>query len=204
MMGLGQFEVPGQGEETLGALRLATAAAHARIERVLGLDAPFSLSHYARVLQGFDSFLHAWEPAVAVALPPPLQPWFDGRRRGNLLARDLAALRIGRSPASGCVPALQGTPAVLGSLYVMEGSALGGQVIARRLQQWHGIDADAGAAYFTGWGPRTGALWREFRQLLAQHVHDPGSRQQACTAAVSTFDALTTTFTACLHEPAAA
>ena len=196
--------MPGQGRETLGALRSATSAAHARIESVLALEAPFSLSHYVRILQGFHSFLSAWEPALAAALPESLAPWFDARRRGPLVARDLRALRLPPPPATAFAPALAGVAAAWGSLYVLEGSALGGQVIAQRVRRWHGIGPQDGAAYFCGWGARTGPMWREFQQLLEQEVADAPSRQAACAAAVATFDALTATFEACLHEPAAA
>lgn len=204
-MGQVQYEVPGEGHETLGALRLATAAAHTRIESVLGLEAPFPLHHYVRVLQGFDSFLTAWEPALALALPATLQPWFDRRRRGPLVARDLASLRAPRiSRSAVAMPALDSTAAAFGSLYVMEGSALGGQVIAQRVHRWHGMGPHDGAAYFTGWGKRTGPMWREFRELLACEVTDATARQAACAGAIATFDALTATFEHCLHEPAAA
>jgi len=205
MMGQVQVEMPSEGQDTLGALRVATAVAHARIERVLALETPSSLSHYARVLRGFDCFLAAWEPCVARALPAHLHSWFEQRRRSPLVARDLEALRIPRDVATAVALPPLGSPAsALGSLYVLEGSALGGQVIAQRMHRWHGIGPHDGAAYFTGWGERTGAMWREFRQLLASEVTDAASRQAACTSAVATFDALTATFEHCLHEPAAA
>jgi heme oxygenase len=205
MMGHVQVEMPGEGQDTLGALRVATAAAHARIENVLALETPSSLSHYARVLRGFDCFLEAWEPSVARALPPHLRPWFEPRRRSPLVARDLEALRVPHDLMTAvALPTLDTGACALGSLYVLEGSALGGQVIAQRMQRWHGIGAHDGAAYFTGWGERTGAMWREFRHVLACEVTDAASRQAACAGAIATFDALTATFEHCLNEPAAA
>lgn len=185
-------------------LRGVTAAAHASIEELVGLGGDFDLAHYRRVLRGFDAFLHAWEPLVARSLPPALANWFEPRRRGAAVRRDLAALGIA-VPAPAKLPlVLPCTAAALGSLYVLEGSALGAQVIAPRLQRSLGLDATNGAAYFAGWGAATAARWREFRDLLEATVgpHDR-ERAQAAAGANATFDALSMVLRDEL-EPAAA
>lgn len=179
----------------LAALRQATRASHDAIESLLGLEHPFGLDHYAHVLQGFAAFLSPWELQLRAALPPPLRPWFDARRRAHLVLRDLQALDV-PAPSVERVTRLLPLPtpaAAFGSLYVLEGSALGGQLIARGLAERHGIAAGNGGAYFIGAGPRTGALWREFRERLELNVTTPEAREQACAAAVQTFDALAAT-----------
>ena len=189
----------------MAALRRSTAQRHAAIEDLLALGSPFGLDHYGRVLCGFEAFLSVWEPAVARSLPEKLRPWFLSRCRSDLARRDLAALGLPRVPAP---PAahflLPGLPAALGSLYVLEGSALGGQVIARQAARDHALGPQDGAAYFNGWGARTGAMWREFQQVL--EVHDPGpqGRAQACASAQATFDGLSATFASVLHGTIAA
>jgi heme oxygenase (biliverdin-IX-beta and delta-forming) len=172
-------------------LRAATAAAHAAIEELVGLGHDFDIAHYRRVLRGFDAFLHAWEPLVARSLPPPLAQWFEPRRRSGAVRRDLLALGIAVPPPARLQLVLPGTAAALGSLYVLEGSALGAQVIAPRLQRLLGLDARNGAAYFAGWGAATGARWREFRERLEATVGpDDRDRAQAAGGAIATFDAL--------------
>ncbi|TXD71199.1 biliverdin-producing heme oxygenase, partial [Mitsuaria sp. TWR114] len=85
--------------------------------------------------------------------------------------------------------------AAFGSLYVLEGSALGGQVLTPMLLARHGLTPERGAAYFHGFGERTGAMWREFRQLAdAQAGANETDRDAACHAAVQTFQALIETF----------
>ena len=193
-------------KDTLAALRQATAGHHARIESLIGLGGPFGRHHYGRVLQGFGAFLHGWEPAVARALPRPLLPWFARGRRAFLIDRDLAVLGLPMTgPGLAVVPALADRAEALGSLYVMEGSALGGQLIAASLRHRLQIDADNGGAYFNGCGSGTAARWREYRQLAQSYLdEDARARAKAVDAAVRTFDALIATFEVLLDERAAA
>jgi heme oxygenase (biliverdin-IX-beta and delta-forming) len=81
----------------------------------------------------------------------------------------------------------------------MEGSALGGQVITRSLAD-AGLRPDRGAAYFHGWGPATGAMWKEVRTLLDQQLADPDTLAQACDGACATFDALALHLEIAFHE----
>src|SRR6476660_6465319 len=119
-------------------LREATASRHADIDTLLALRRPFGAAHYARVLQGFGAFLGAWEPRMAQVLPAQWQPWFAASTRLHLVQQDLAAMGL-------CLPTAVNlaTPvthdAALGSLYVMEGSALGGQFIAAAARRQLGL-----------------------------------------------------------------
>ena len=183
----------------LTALRQATAASHEALEQHLRLDADIDPARYARLLTGFHRFLAAWEPCVLAALPPRLHAWFRGRSRLPFLQHDLQHLGLPHpAPAPGDhLPPLDGLPAAFGSLYVVEGSALGGQVIARRLAPRFG----GGTAYFHGWGDDTGRLWRGFREVLAAEVGaDPAHHAQAAQAAVRTFEGLGATFRTVLHD----
>jgi heme oxygenase len=189
---------------SLGALpelRAATHSRHEHIERLLGFDAPMPLARYADILRGFHRFLSAWEPEVRQALPARLQAWLDERGRHDALAADLACLEAEAAehplPAlPACLPEAS-VPAAFGSLYVIEGSALGGQVIAARLKRELGLEPGRGASYFHGHGERTGAMWREFRQLAEAEIGaDPIRRRQACRAAQQTFDVLIEAFQA--------
>lgn len=198
-----------QGTTVTGALRQACASRHEAIEALLRLDqAALPRDHYARVLTGFGAFVPAWEARLRPRLPAALRGWFDQRSRAPMLARDLAALGLRPFPMDDPVAALPlaDTGAVFGSLYVLEGSALGGQLIARQLRQRWGLGADNGAAYFNGWGERTGAMWAEFRERLGEVIaDDDAARRSACAAAVATFEALLSCFGQVLdHGPAAA
>lgn len=185
-------------DNLLAVLRQATAGQHGRIEFLLRLDEPFGMDRYAAVLQCFEAFLRQWEPAVERALPEDLRGWFRERLRAPMARADLAAL--GSHPLDGEVgiPQLQDAPEALGSLYVLEGSALGGQVISRQVYSQHGLTPAHGAAYFGGRGSRTGAMWRDFQDVLARHDR-PAQRERAGAAAARTFEALIALFARVPH-----
>lgn len=190
----------------LGALRQATATHHARIESLLGLGGPFGRSHYGIVLQGFGAFLDAWQPRVARAVPADLQQWCARGRRSALITRDLRHLGLQPlAPAVAACPRIDGIAQALGSLYVMEGAALGGQLIAAGLRRRLAIGADTGGAYFNGCGKDTAVRWREYRELAGSVLDgDRPAQALACAAAVATFEALIATFQDLLHVRAAA
>jgi heme oxygenase len=183
-------------------LRRATGSRHDQIESLLRLTEPMSSTRYAEVVRGFQEFLAAWEPRIVDALPERLRKWFASRRREAFAADDLSHLgplpiSNTAAPAREAVQALplSNVPAVFGSLYVIEGSALGGQVITPMLQQHLGLAPGKGASYFHGFGERTGAMWREFRQMAEAEVGDDADAMQAaCESAQRTFDALLETF----------
>lgn len=180
-------------------LREATATRHAAIDALLALRLPFGVAHYARVLQGFAAFLSAWEPRMGRALAPAWQPWFGASVRLHLVQQDLAKMGLAQVPAA-VAPPLDTPAAALGSLYVLEGSALGGQFIAAAARRELGLTPDHGAAYFHGCGSATASRWREFLDRLAADLALPEARLQAVQGAIATFDALADTFRGRLED----
>lgn len=174
----------------IGRLRAETRSAHDRIERDLDWTARLaSRAAYAGWLAGLAGFHRPWEEGVAPWLDPG---FFAARRRSALLVADLAWLgwdrgaigRIGLCP----VPAVTGRAQALGSLYVLEGSRLGGQVIAREAERRLGVGPQGGCAYFRGHGQPTGRLWQGLQAELAR-LPEP-EEDEAVEAALATFDTL--------------
>lgn len=188
--------------DLLPRLRHSTGPLHDRIEALLQLEAPMPMDRYGRILRGFHEFLQLWEQRVRFALPQDLRPWFDDRRRASLALQDLADLSIPDTPdlrqsARDAQTLIRmDSPAVaFGALYVIEGSALGGQVLVPQLKRHLGLRPDHGARYFHGFGERTGALWRDFRQVAQQQVGaDETAVTDALRGAAQTFEALLQTF----------
>lgn len=173
----------------LQLLRVATRAEHAAIEAALGLDGAFDLARYIAALRAFDAFLHLWEPRASAALPVRLRPWFEVRRRGHLARADLSLLGAStqRVPCDAVMPVASQAQA-LGAMYVVEGSCLGGQVIARRAADRFGIGVDNGGSFFGARGAATQPLWRQFCERPELEVGaDSIAREQACRAAVLAF-----------------
>lgn len=184
-------------DRLLQALRAATRPQHDEIESLLRLMEPLELPRYTAILRGFHTFLGHWEPRIQALLPAHLGRWWAPRRRRAFASADLR--HLGASPGEpGDDPgqavgrlALDALPQMFGSMYVIEGSALGGQVIAPKLQRELGLLPGTGASYFHGFGADTGAMWREFRNMLTHEVDATEvATQQACEAARATFQAL--------------
>lgn len=189
---------PLSSETSLAELRLTTRAEHDRIERLLRLTEAMPLERYAAILCGFDAFLRVWEPRIHAALPERLQAWFRPRRRGGFASADVEWLRsVGGlelvdldARAAAALP-LGELSEVLGSLYVIEGSALGGRVIAPQLKRTLGLAQGRGASYFHGFGGETGVMWNNFRVLTALELGDSSrATVLACLSAKRTFGAL--------------
>jgi heme oxygenase len=186
-------------EMALSALRAATRSRHNTIDRLMDLRRMAEPGHYARTLQVFDAFMDPWEHAVLAALPAAVRPWLLQRSRRPFLRQDLQALGLDPLPLSPPRLPLPDAAAGWGSLYVIEGSALGGQAITRALAH-AGLRPDQGGAYFQGWGSATGTMWAEFRGVLARELATPAAVTSACDAACRTFDTLSALLEPVLHE----
>ena len=171
-----------------------TAAAHARLESTIDLDRLSNhRDYYCRTLGALAAFQAGWRPRLLAALTPGDRDWFIERDRWPMLRADLACLGLPEPAADPAaadpdVPALDSCAAAWGSLYVIEGSALGGRVIVRRLAA-AGLDRGRGAAWFDGWGERTAERWKDFRGRLERRVA-ADEIDSAVAAANATFDRL--------------
>ncbi|PJJ52938.1 biliverdin-producing heme oxygenase [Hymenobacter chitinivorans] len=116
----------------------------------------------------------------------PLGPeWQVGQRlRAHLIPQDLGVTPAAL-PQCPALPKLDTWPQLLGAMYVLEGSTLGGQVLARQLAK-AGIE---GRRYFTSNGEQTGPLWKSFCQLLAEAATEDNQAEIVASAA-STFQTL--------------
>ena len=79
--------------------------------------------------------------------------------------------------------------AAFGAMYVIEGSTLGGTIIARRIRDALGLDETTGCAYFRSYGRATGAMWTAFRRKL-QCLSSPSFDDAAVASAHRTFAAM--------------
>lgn len=124
---------------------------------------------------------------------------YDLADRVSWLRSDLAFLGIPADmpPGAWTAPAPIRPAELAGMLYVVEGSTLGGQVIARQLAASLGVGAVTGATFFTGWGDETAARWQAFLAHAANLAN--GNTAEACAAAVGLFEALLQGFDAARH-----
>ncbi|MBN8627309.1 MAG: biliverdin-producing heme oxygenase [Planctomycetes bacterium] len=174
-------------------LKQSTATAHRRLEASLDWMSPdFSRDDYQRLLRHLLGFLQPWESQVARFVPGDMTAMFDERRKTPLLERDVAALDDPSSKpiefaAPEQLPYVDSPAAAWGSWYVVEGSTLGGQLLARHFHARWNLSEAAGLTYFTGYGSQTGARWAEFRRM-AEASLDAAAYAAAAVAAGETFE----------------
>lgn len=160
------------------ALKAATAAAHDRVDAgFAGYDLT-DRDSYADFLSGHAAAFIPLEEALADAGAERLVAGWSAQRRSAMLIDDLAAL--GRSPPPRlAVPMFTGDWAILGGLYVLEGSRMGGAVLVRQV-------APGLPVAFLGARPERGH-WPAFVARLDEMVKSPQALDAATTAALSSF-----------------
>lgn len=181
----------------LQRLKLATEDRHRALERQLPLLQPaLSLPDYRQFLV---RFLGYYAPLEASLLPLPWWPQmgfaYSDRRKTPRLQQDLLALGEGAASVQSLphcreLPVVESLPQLLGCLYVVEGATLGGQIISRHLHAHLGLTADTGAAFFSGYGARTGSHWKAFCNELSSLTVAQGSEDAVISSANETFATL--------------
>lgn len=160
-------------------LRVATRAAHDRVDALFaGLNLANPADYRRFMTAQAAAFLPA-EAALDAAGAAASFPYWDQRRRSVPLRADLDALGL-------ALPAAQanlsfGSPAeVAGGVYVLEGSRLGGAMLARS------VAPDLPHAFLTATQPP--GQWRIFLDQLEQVLASSVQRREAVTGAGRIFD----------------
>ncbi|WP_201836331.1 biliverdin-producing heme oxygenase [Microvirga zambiensis] len=177
----------------LERLKIETRPAHDRIEAAIDLDRRIaSRDAYRDLLSRFYGFHRAWESDAADVARD--HSFFRSRCKTQLLEKDLAALglepeEIEALPQCSPLMPLPAPEAVLGSMYVVEGSTLGGAIIAREVERKLGLTAETGCAYFRSYGRETAAMWKSFGAVLLE-ASSPEADDLIVASAQKTFDVM--------------
>lgn len=175
-------------------LRAETRDAHEAVERALDWERRLgTLEGYRGFLARLYGFHVVWEPAAAALIAD--DAFLVPRRKLPLLLADLAFLgltpaEVERLPRCAPVPMADAAEA-LGSMYVLEGSTLGGQILARHVAARLGLDAARGCAYLRAYGGGVGPMWQGFRARLLG-VSSPQTQDAVVRSAAATFERLET------------
>ena len=175
----------------LERLKEATFPQHRELESLMNL--PTSRDGYIERLKCFLGYVEPWEQRVFTRLRnyPAL---LEGRAKTEWLKNDLAQLGLAASeisalPRCADLPELADVSVAVGSLYVLEGSTLGGQIISRHLREKLAIYPDTGGQYFNSYGSNTGKMWRGILDALLS-FSSPDSDDRIVEGARETFRTL--------------
>jgi heme oxygenase len=160
------------------ALRAATAEDHRRVDQLfsrldLGSDAGYRLFLTAQAAAHLPV-----EIALEAAGAAEWLPDWPERRRSHLLIADLAELGVD-PPAPIPPPALVDEASIMGALYVLEGSRLGGAFLKRSL-------APQAPTRFLAAAQEAGA-WRKLLAKLDESLYEPARVESACGTARQVF-----------------
>jgi heme oxygenase len=153
-----------------------------------------NIARYIAVLRAFHGYYAALEPRLSALAAHAELDGFALRERTPRLARDLVALGVrahaGDPAAPVPLPELSHVEHLAGCLYVIEGAALGGQIIARALKHRLGLTPAHGCAFFSGDGAETRARWRAVLHWIEELALRGANSDQIVGSARATFDTL--------------
>jgi heme oxygenase len=181
----------------LAKLKSETTECHVSLEKSLDLLRRVETKDaYRTLLARFLTIYEPLEKNLAEAVEWSRMGWEFSKRlktpwlQDDLLALELSAAQIDALPRCEQLPPCDSFGAVVGCLYVIEGSTLGGQMLAQQFHQMLGITPENGGRFFQGYGEATIVQWREFRTWAeAQAVADSSVEEPAILAARATFEA---------------
>lgn len=95
------------------------------------------------------------------------------------------------------MPEITSPSAAFGALYVMEGSTLGGTIIAKRVREELDLQEE-GVKFFSGYKNDTGRRWKFFKDKLTEYsVSRPQEEDTVIASACDTFEKLSRWFKNC-------
>lgn len=184
----------------LGKLKEATKEQHDALENVVDvMNRMFTRDDYKELLTKFYSFYVAIEPKLPVDELRSHGFNVDERRKLPLLERDLDTLGILESVresngTQASVPELDTVAKAFGSIYVMEGATLGGQVITRHLAQHLGLTPESGGSFFNSYGKMVGPMWKQFGEAITAFAEKANADDEIVETARQTFDSFRRVF----------
>lgn len=188
----------------LQQLRSQTARSHQLIEQNVSsqllMSEHVTITHYAHYLKSLYGFVNVFEKMAFPLLKDYEVLQLDDRRKSHLIQADLTMLH--HTAAESYLNEelfnthYQTTAAVLGGMYVLEGSTLGGQIINKHLTTVLGHSVAGKTTYLTAYAGKTGSMWKTFLQLLGEAGTTIDNKDVIIASAVNTFSLLNS----CLSE----
>ena len=153
------------------------------------------LAAWRRILAQLEQALRCSDDEVIRAV------WDEDLAKVPLLDRDLDALSPGgvtwtdgTAKAVGSFNAMvdrlerEEPRSLLGVVYVLEGSTMGGSVMKPRIAGQLGLEGDHGLAYYGCYGTNVGPHFKAFRSSMADAANGTGAEDRIVEAGKATFD----------------
>jgi heme oxygenase len=157
-------------------LRDNTRPAHDQIEATTPItaliDGKGDVDDFINVLKASLSYYRPFEQRVMECPDASVAAFMKPRLKTDLITRDLSRLGVSDADIAAVadypVPDMATPEAVLGSLYVLEGSTIGGKVITKKLQQHFGWEMLNDEHFLNPYGNGVMARWKEFSAFVQE------------------------------------
>ena len=180
----------------LNTLKTQTAVAHRRLESLpvsaCILSPDMKIEDYAHYLKLMYDVHYDVEENIFPVLSAVISDLKE-RQKKHLIEEDLAFLKYNKPFTSTVFNTQNRTiPFLLGILYVVEGSSLGGRFILKNIETIQGLNEGKGVSYFTGYGNKTGSHWKSFLNVLTEYEEENNCEDEIIKGATYAFD--------CIHD----
>lgn len=174
-------------------LKKETKVNHQQLEKALVKQMRLinTKGEYIKLLQLFYGYFGALEEKInEFILPHNLEEEHEfQRRKTKKIVEDIDVYSgvIPEKATDEDLPEITNQLQAFGALYVIEGSTLGGKVIAKMMQRQMETDAIEGFTFFHGYGDETESRWASFKELLNKQATDISEKEKVVKAADETF-----------------
>lgn len=164
-----------------GGLQLELYVAHLTAWRRI-------LSHLETALRTSDDQIvqEVWHEGLAKV--PALDADIDALSSGGLKLNDATAKAVASFISMIDDLAERDPTSLLGILYVLEGSTMGGSVMKPRIADQLELENDRGLSYYGVYGNQVGVHFKAFRSTMAEAANGSGAEDRIVDAAKDTFD----------------
>lgn len=157
------------------------------------LNGTISEEEYKYVLKTFYGFYYPLEQKITC-----LEEWqsmdfnIENRKKAPLLIKDMKTLNISDSEINEIemcdqLPEIRNLAQALGCMYVVEGATLGGQIVAKKLNDIFKFDSNKGAAFFNSYGEELRPMWKSFGDLINNYSSENKIEDPIINAAHETY-----------------
>ncbi|MBT1702896.1 biliverdin-producing heme oxygenase [Chryseosolibacter indicus] len=170
-------------------LKEQTAYAHQVLEKklVTRIKNIRSVEDYATLLKVMYGYYAAIEIQIQPYITDESLLNFTARRKADSILDDISSfMPVGQLPLCTDLPVVKSYAQSLGVLYVLEGSTLGGQIIAKMIANQLNLKDKKGISFFLGYGEKTQVMWESFKEKLDQPFND-FEKEEIIGAANDTF-----------------
>jgi heme oxygenase (biliverdin-IX-beta and delta-forming) len=174
-------------------LRSETADLHRQTEgsrlSVALMNENLSTADYRNYLLRMKDIVEYYENVLFSKLTNII-PDIEQRRKLHLVENDLASLTAENTTQNFSLPQPGSTATLLGYMYVLEGSTLGGAMIYKHVSRYLPVTEEKGGQYFTSYQSQLSAKWKSFLDILGEHSLDEQQANEIIAGAKIAFSAI--------------